>query len=122
MSNFRLTSHIYGDNNSSRQPVTIFDVGCSWSGVGSEWNVFGSSLRGVGFDPREPEIERLRSVETRSNITYEAAYVSLNAEQRAARDAYEKTLDFRSRHSPNFFDRSSAWRAASLTAHNHAKE
>ncbi len=122
MSKFHLTSHIYGENTTSRQPVTIFDVGCSWSGIGSEWNAFGSSLTGVGFDPREPEIERLRSIETRANVTYEAAYVGLNAEQRAARDAYEKTLDFRSTHSPNFFARSSAWRAAKLTAHDHAKE
>jgi hypothetical protein len=120
MSNFPLTSYIYG--NTARQPVIIFDVGCSCNGLGSEWNAFGSSLGGVGFDALEPEIERLRSIETRPNVVYESAFVGLNAEQRAARDLYEKTLDSRQRHSPNFFARSSAFRAARLAAYDYQKE
>jgi hypothetical protein len=122
MANLSLTSYIYGSNNAAREPVIIFDVGCSWNGLGSEWNAFGASLAGVGFDPREAEIERLRAIEARPNITYEAAYVGLNAEQRAARDMYETTLDARSRHSAAFFARSSAWRAANLTGYDHQKE
>src|SRR5579863_1414564 len=91
MGSFPLTSYIYG--STTRQLVTVFDVGCSWSGLGSEWNAFGILLAAVGFDPLELEIERLRSIETRPNVTYEPAYVGLNAAQRAARDGYENTLD-----------------------------
>jgi hypothetical protein len=55
-------------------------------------------------------------------VIYEAAYVGLSAEQRRARDEYERTLDPRSAHAPNYFARSSAWRAASLTSYDHTKE
>ena len=93
MSDFPLTSYIYRSNHTPRERVTIFDVGCSWTGLGNEWTAFGSSLAGVGFDPLEAEIERLRSIENRPNVIYEAAYVGLSAEQRRARDEYERLLD-----------------------------
>jgi FkbM family methyltransferase len=122
MGNFPLTSYVYGSSTATREPVTVFDVGCSGSGLENQWNIFGPSLAGVGFDPLEQEIERLRTIEVRSNVTYEAAYVGLNAKQRAERDEYEKALSSRSRHSPNFFARSSASRAASLTAFDYNRE
>lgn len=122
METFPLTSYVYGSNIALRQRVTVFDVGCSWNGVEDLWNIFGPSLAGVGFDPLEQEIERLRSIEVRPNVTYEAAYVGLSAEQRATRDKYEEMLPPQSKHSPNFFARSSAFRVAALTAYDHQRE
>lgn len=121
MSKFPLTDLFYGDHATDRDAVTVVDVGCSGTGVEPQWNVFGGTLKGIGFDPREREIERLRSVETRSGIAYEAAYVGLTAAQALERDAYEATLTTAQRYDPRFIeDRSSAKRAASLISFDYA--
>ena len=116
-----LTGFLYDQRAADREPVTVFDIGCS-GGIFGIWNVFGKALRGTGFDPSVPEIERLRSVETRSNVTYEAGCVGLKPADRELRAAYEAALPKRLRGDSSWFLRSSAYRAAQLTAFDHARE
>ena len=63
----RLSEFLYGEKALEREPVTLLDIGCS-GGVESEWDVFGSSLRAIGFDPLEFEIARLRRIERRPHV------------------------------------------------------
>jgi FkbM family methyltransferase len=117
-----LTDFLYERYSADRVPVTVFEIGCSHGGVGSEWNVFGKALRGRGFDPLVPEIERLRAAETRPHVTYEDGFVGLKPAQRALRAVYEVALPKRMRIQSNWFPRSSAYRATQLAAFDHVRE
>ena len=117
----RLSAFLYGEKSRDREPVFVVDVGCS-GGVGSEWNIFGSSLHAVGFDPLEVEIARLRKIEQRPNISYEAAFVGLSADQEKLREDYERSLTTRSQFDPKHFDRSSAHRSIDILSYDYQKE
>ncbi|SEC61066.1 methyltransferase, FkbM family [Rhizobiales bacterium GAS191] len=117
----RLSAFFYRENGRDRAPVALVDVGCS-GGVGTEWNIFGVSLRAVGFDPLEAEIERLKRVEQRPNISYVAAFVGLNAGQEKECEAYEIRLSDRARFPTETYGRSSAVSAARLLSFDHAQE
>jgi FkbM family methyltransferase len=118
----RLSAFFYRQNAQDRAPVTVVDVGCS-GGVGTEWNIFGTSLRAVGFDPLEAEIERLKRVEQRPNISYVAAFVGLNVGQGKEREAYETQLSDRARFAgKKMLERSSAASAAQLLSFDHTQE
>jgi hypothetical protein len=116
-----LTAYLYGQKAGERDPVTVFDVGCS-GGVSDQWNGFGPALRAVGFDPLIAEIDRLQRAEKREGVRYEAAFVGLSAAQEAERATYERSLSERERFDPQFFGRSSAWHAAQLLSYSHQKE
>ena len=109
-----LTAFLYDRHSADREPVTLFDVGCS-GGIGAEWNVFGPALRGTGFDPLVAEIERLSSVETRPNLTYVAGLVGLNPVQEALRASYEAALPERMQDHSDVSSRTSSRRALELT-------
>ncbi len=55
---------------------TLIDVGCS-GGLDEGWRVFGDRLRAFGFDPSVHEIDRLTQAETRPEVRYVNAFVSL---------------------------------------------
>jgi hypothetical protein len=101
----RLSTFLYSEKAHDREPVTLFDVGCS-GGVG--WDIFGSALRATGFDPLVTEIERLRYVERRPNVDYQTAFVGLSAAQEKERETYESALAERDRFFPDLCARSSA--------------
>jgi FkbM family methyltransferase len=117
MTEMPLTTYVYKTLASERDPIFVIDVGCSYTGVGSEWNAFGPALRGVGFDPLEPEIARLQAIEARPNISYEAAFVGLKASQSVERPESKCQVLQELR-----YERSSAFRAAQLAAFDHVKE
>ena len=118
----RLSAFFYGENGRERAPVTLVDIGCS-GGVGTEWNIFGASLRAVGFDPLEAEIERLKRVEQRPNISYVAAFVGLNANQEKECEAYESQLSDRARLPRHImYERSSANSAHQLLSLDYVRE
>ena len=66
--------------------LCLIDVGCS-GGLSPIWDVFGSRLTAVGFDPLVAEIERLRATEPRPSVRYEAAYVGLSQAQQRQKEA-----------------------------------
>lgn len=111
-----LVNHLYNALAGHREPVCVFDVGCSNSGIGPEWDAFGSSLCGVGFDPLFVEIERLSSIEKRPGICYEAAFVGPHTEKKEV--IFSTREDFKL----NPFGRSSSFLAAQITSRNHARE
>lgn len=117
----RLSKFLYDEKASDRDAVTLLDVGCS-GGVGVEWNVFGTALHAVGFDPLTTEVERLRKAESRLNISYEATFVGLNPAQEHEREVHEASLSRRDQFFPNFFARSSARRAMASLSYNYEKE
>jgi Methyltransferase FkbM domain len=117
----RLSAFLYGEKAPEREPVTIVDVGCS-GGVGTEWDIFGGALHAIGFDPLEPEIERLRQTEKRPNISYEAAFVGLSAAQQKEREAHESGLSEKDNYSPNLTGRSSAVKAIEILSYDYEKE
>ena len=116
-----LTAFLYDRHSADREPVNVFDVGCS-GGIGAEWNAFGTALRGTGFDQLESEIERLRAVETRPNLTYVAGWVGLKPAQRAKRAIYEAALPERLRDQSYAELRTSARRALQLTGINYVSK
>jgi Methyltransferase FkbM domain len=61
------------------EPFFLIDVGCS-GGIDSIWRLFKSQLAGVGFDPQQGEIARLRAQESNPNVKYVPALVGLDAE------------------------------------------
>lgn len=121
MSQTPLADFLYRTRAADRTPVTVFDVGCSHDGVGPEWNVFGPALRGIGFDPLVAEIERLRAVERRPDIAYEAAFVGLTANE-AGGKGYDAWLPARLRFQSHWLERSSATRALTLTGTNYIQQ
>jgi hypothetical protein len=54
----------------------LVDIGCS-GGIDEAWRCFGHRLRAVAVDPNLAEIERLRSLESSSEIHYVAAFAGL---------------------------------------------
>jgi FkbM family methyltransferase len=75
--NPRMTRHLVEQCVFGVQPFVLFDVGCA-GGLDSLWRRFGDQLAGVGFDPQQSEIERLRNVETNPKITYVASLIGLH--------------------------------------------
>src|SRR5262245_27589779 len=63
----------------AREPFFLVDVGCA-GGIDTLWRVFGDQLAGIGFDPQQSEIARLRAAESNPNIKYVAALVGLDEE------------------------------------------
>ena len=116
-----LSAFFYGEKADDRETVTVFDVGCS-GGVGTEWDIFGSSLRAIGFDPLVTEIARLRQAERRPNVSYEAAFVGLNSAQEKEREAYESALSRRDRFFPDLEARSSARTATEILAYDYKRK
>ena len=91
-------------------PFTLIDVGCS-GGLIDMAGEFSPDLRAVGFDRLTTEVERLQSLESRTDVRFEAALVG-------AGDAYVGVP----RSTPNVFNRSSAalyWRMHDF---DHARE
>ncbi len=69
---------LYETDVARREPVMLFDVGCS-GGVEPHWFHFGSALHAVGFDPLIAEVDRLNAeAGLASKIRYEAAFVGCN--------------------------------------------
>lgn len=91
-------------------PFTVIDVGCS-GGLVDLADEFSPDLRAVGFDPLTTEVERLKSLEPRPGVEFEAALVG-------AGDAYIGVP----RDTPNIFDRSSAALYSRIHGFNHARE
>ena len=121
MERLRLTSYLVGARLLAPASVIIFDVGCS-GGFGSQWDAFGPALDGVGFDPLEAEIDRLRKREKRANIRYEAAYVGLSARQLRDKEVYFASVWPPESYYEDYFARSSGIRAAQLTSFNYEKQ
>jgi FkbM family methyltransferase len=117
----RLSTLLYGEKAHDREPVTVFDIGCS-GGVGTEWEIFGTALRVVGFDPLVSEIERLRQAEQRPNVSYEAAFVGLNPTQEKDRNTHDSKLSARDKFFPDLEARSSAVRATDILSYDYKKE
>lgn len=92
-----------------RDPVHIVDVGAS-GGIDSYWHEFGDQLRAVGFDPLIVEIERLKNEGARG-VNYIAAWVTCAS-----------PLPDDSRLSTDFFQRTSAVRAAELARLDYTRE
>jgi Methyltransferase FkbM domain len=63
----------------AREPFFLVDVGCA-GGIDSLWRIFGDQLAGVGFDPQQSEVARLRADESNPNIEYVAALIGLGDE------------------------------------------
>jgi FkbM family methyltransferase len=61
------------------EPFCLFDVGCA-GGIDSLWRLFGDQFSGVGFDPQQDEIERLRRDERSQNVKYVAALIGLGTD------------------------------------------
>ena len=61
-------------NGLQTEDFVLVDVGCS-GGIAEHWRRLGDKLRGVGFDPRGDEIERLRALEQNDKFAYEHAYI-----------------------------------------------
>jgi hypothetical protein len=117
----RLSAFFYGEKAADRESVTVFDVGCS-GGLGTEWDIFGASLRATGFDHLLSEVERLRRTERRPNVDYEAFFVGLNAAQEKEREEYESALSERNKFFPDLGARSSAARAVEILSYDQEKE
>src|SRR5262245_29506309 len=58
----------------SIESFNLIDVGAS-GGFGSYWNIFGDTLRGVGFDPLVANMRKMAAEEKRPGIRFEAAFV-----------------------------------------------
>jgi hypothetical protein len=100
------------------QPFVIFDVGCA-GGIDSLWRVFGDQLAGVGFDPQESEIARLRNSESNPNITYTATFVGLGNEHDFHQRKRESERDSQA---AEYFDALSRSSAAALWRRNVAPQ
>jgi hypothetical protein len=72
----RMLRHLVEQCAFGVQPFVLFDVGCA-GGIDPLWRRFGDQLAGVGFDPQQSEIERLRQSETNPRITYVATFIGL---------------------------------------------
>ena len=59
------------------QPFFLFDVGCA-GGIDPLWRLFGNQFSGVGIDPQQNEVERLRQNERNPNVEYVAALIGLS--------------------------------------------
>ena len=108
-----LITFLYGQYAPRRQPITMFDVGCS-GGLPREWDYFGHSLHAVGFDPLIYNINRLKSAEKRPNVIYEAAFVGLDEIQESERRQVEASLSARDKFFSTLGSRSSTWHAIRL--------
>jgi Methyltransferase FkbM domain len=117
----RLTEFLYKEKGRDREPLVLFDVGCS-GGIGEQWDVFGALLHATGFDPLEPEIERLRGLEQRATVSYEAAFVGLNPDQQKDCEEHGKSLPARAALGHYWFARSSAFEGARILSYNYEKE
>jgi len=117
----RLSAFFYGEKASDREPVTLFDVGCS-GGIDEEWEIFGLSLHAIGFDPLETEIERLTRAERRLHVHYEAAFVGLSSAQQKERERSEAALSEADRFYTNVYDRSSTRKALEILSYDYIKE
>jgi len=69
-----LTRELVAQGIFRAEPFYLVDVGAS-GGIDSQWNVFGDSLRAVGFDPLVREMSRLNAAEKNPGIRYQAALV-----------------------------------------------
>lgn len=72
----RMLTYLIPQRVFATQPFVLFDVGCA-GGIDPLWRLFGDQLSGVGFDPQQNEIERLRQNEDNANIKYVPALVGL---------------------------------------------
>jgi hypothetical protein len=70
----------------ANEPFFLIDVGCA-GGIDALWRIFGDQLAGVGFDPQQSEVARLRAGESNPNIEYVAALVGLGEDHEFHRRA-----------------------------------
>ncbi len=74
MLRFLVAQRVFAD-----EPFFLVDVGCA-GGIDALWRIFGDQLAGVGFDPQQSEVARLRAGESNPSIEYVAALVGLGEE------------------------------------------
>lgn len=116
--NPRLAHSLYETDSARRDPVVLFDVGCS-GGVEHHWLHFGKSLTAIGFDPLVSEVNRLNSL-NEPGRRYEAAFVGFSK--------FDKLFPRSLRHDAvasknnSSFERTSAASYARLTQLNYEKE
>jgi FkbM family methyltransferase len=90
-------------------PLFVVDVGAS-RGIDRHWHEFGDQLRAVGFDPLVTEVDRLNAGAT-PGVRYEAAWVTCR--EPATTDGLPST---------QFFERTSAVRAAEIARFDYGRE
>lgn len=104
------------------QPFVLYDVGCA-GGIDPLWRLFGDQLAGVGFDPQQSEVERLRKNEINPNIAYVATLIGLDDQHEFHQR--RRQLDNNFYHYFNAFERTSAaamWRRGTRQQSNVLKE
>jgi FkbM family methyltransferase len=104
-----LTRALVGRGAFADDPLFVVDVGAS-GGIDGYWYEFGDQLRAVGFDPLVAEIDRLNA-HAGPGVRYEAALVTCPDPGTA--DGTPST---------QFFQRTSAVRAAELAGLDYARE
>jgi Methyltransferase FkbM domain len=75
--NPRMLNYLIEQSVFATEPFVLYDVGCA-GGIDSLWRLFGDQLAGVGFDPRQDEIQRLCQKEKNPNIAYVATMIGLD--------------------------------------------
>ena len=113
-----LAHQLYGSGGNQRDPVLLFDIGCS-GGIEPHWSHFGSSLRAVGFDPLVAEVDRLNATTGDSNH-FEAARVGcLKYDELFPRNLRQDNISSRTNLS---YQRSSAVSYMEITKYDHVRE
>src|SRR5262245_45555579 len=69
-----LIEYIVSNRSWGDSDMCLIDVGAS-GGIDRRWSKFGDRLTAIGFDPLIAEIDRLKAIETRPKVRYEAASV-----------------------------------------------
>jgi hypothetical protein len=73
-SSTNFTQHIVTQGILAESPLYVVDVGAS-GGIEPKWDVFSTSLKGVGFDPLVNECKHLSGIERKCNVKYVPAFI-----------------------------------------------